>query len=159
VDTAHQLVPDLMRGTLLMLLLVSIAIGVALRSARYAIAAVLPNLLAPLIVFACASMLNWPLDVSAIAVAAVAIGLATDDSFHLLFAVAEEDGNVGRGLQRVGRALLVSTMILAMGLFCLLASRFLPTARFGALAASAAPVAHAADHNQLPPPRLLLSRR
>ncbi|MHC4847325.1 MAG: efflux RND transporter permease subunit [Planctomycetota bacterium] len=162
VRTTRALIGDLARATLIMVLAVCVLIGVVLRSVRFALAALLPNLLAPLVVFAGASLLGIALDVSAVAVGGVAVGLAVDDTIHMLFAVRDRSRSIRSallGAQRtVGRALVLSTLVLATGLLCLLSSRFLPTARFGALAAAASVVALIADLVVLPA-ALLVRRR
>ncbi|MHC4941082.1 MAG: efflux RND transporter permease subunit [Planctomycetota bacterium] len=160
VRTTRALIGDLAKATLLMIAIVSLIVGLALRSVRFAIAAALPNLLAPLLVFAGAALAGVALDVSAVAVGGVAVGLAVDDSIHMLFAARR--GALRPALLRaqrtVGRALVLSTLVLASGLVCLLASSFLPTARFGALAAAASVVALLADLIVLPAALLVLRR-
>jgi predicted RND superfamily exporter protein len=157
VATTRSLIADLFKGALLMTAVVLLAVSLALRSWRLGLASLLPNLLPPAVVFGCASALGVRLDVSAVAVGAVAIGLAVDDTLHLLFRVAEEgrrgrttSGAILRAQRSVGRALVISTVVLVAGLACLLSSNFLPTARFGLFAAAASAVALLADLCCLP---------
>jgi len=157
VETTRSLLTDLAKGVALMLGMVLLLVTVALRSVRAGIAAVLPNLLPPLVVFGAAAALRIPLDISAAAVGAVAVGLAVDDSLHVLFAVARER-KAGRSLDRalleaqrqVGRALILSTLVLTAGLTCLQAGSFLPTARFGIFCAASCAVALVGDLVCLP---------
>ena len=157
VETTRSLLADLARGVLAMLALLALLVTIALRSWRAGLAAVLPNLLPPLVVFGAAAALRIPLDVSAAAVGAVAVGLAVDDSLHMLFAVARER-RAGRDLdralletqRRVGPALILSTVVLVAGLACLQASSFGPTARFGTYCAASCAVALLADLVCLP---------
>ena len=157
VETTRSLLKDLAKGVALMLGMVLLLVTVALRSVRAGIAAVLPNLLPPLVVFGAAAALRIPLDISAAAVGAVAVGLAVDDSLHVLFAVARER-KAGRSLDRalleaqrqVGRALILSTLVLTAGLACLQAGSFLPTARFGIFCAASCAVALVGDLVCLP---------
>lgn len=157
VGTTRHLIVDLARGTLLMTLLVVLIVAAALRSLRLGLAALLPNLLPPLVVFGVAAAAGMPLDVSAVAVGAVAIGLAIDDTLHILFRVSREirrgrsvESALLRTQRSVGRALVLSTVVLAAGLSCLIFSRFLPTARFGLFAAASSVVALFADLLLLP---------
>jgi predicted RND superfamily exporter protein len=157
VATTRSLVADVAKGALLMAIVVLVAVAIALRSWRMGLASLLPNLLPPAAVFGCASVLGARLDVSAVAVGAVAIGLAVDDTLHLLFRVAEEgragraaNGAILRAQRSVGRALVMSTVVLVAGLACLLWSNFLPTARFGLFAAASSAVALLADLLGLP---------
>ncbi|MHC4973569.1 MAG: efflux RND transporter permease subunit [Planctomycetota bacterium] len=157
VGTTRHVIRDLGYGALLMAGVVVATIAVFLRSWRLALAAVVPNLLPPAVVFGCAVALGQPLDVAAVAVGAVAVGLAVDDTLHVLFRFAEERRG-GRDLEdaiaaahgSVGRALVLSTVVLAAGLGCLALSAFKPTAHFGLFTAAACAVALPADLIVLP---------
>jgi predicted RND superfamily exporter protein len=157
VGTARRLVSDLVRGALLMTLVTLATVGVALRSVRLAAAALLPNLLPVALVFGGAALAGIPFDVSVVAVGAVAVGLAVDDTLHVLFRFARER-RAGRGVDAailaaqaaVGRALVSSTVVLVAGLGCLALSAFLPTARFGLFTALACALALPGDVVLLP---------
>jgi len=138
VETTRTLIANLAAGAVLMGVVVMVASGLALRSWRAGVAALLPNLMPPAVVFGAAALLGVRLDVSAVAVGAVAIGLAVDDTLHVLFRVRYErrrgrdlDGALVEAQRHVGRALVFSTAVLTAGLLCLGLSAFLPTARFG----------------------------
>jgi len=165
VHTTRALVFDLFRGVLLMVGVVVLITAVALRSWRAGLASLLPNLLPPAAVFGAAGLLGVALDVSAVAVGAIAVGLAIDDTIHMLYSIADET-RAGRPLPRallrtqksVGRAVVLSTLALVAGLACLQASAFLPTARFGAFASAACLIALAGDLIVLPASLILLRR-
>ncbi|MEE8106264.1 MAG: MMPL family transporter [Planctomycetota bacterium] len=157
VDTAHRVASDLSRGVVLMLSVVVLIVGLSLRSWRLAAASVLPNLLPVTLVLGGAAMFGGSLGIAAVAAASVAIGLAVDDTLHLLFAVKRErrlgrdpERAVARSLRSVGRALVWSTIVLVAGLACLGGSLFVPTARFGIFTAAAAFVALLGDLLLLP---------
>ncbi|MFB3066906.1 MAG: RND family transporter [Planctomycetota bacterium] len=165
VATARSLIADLMRGALSMLVLSAVLLALVLRSWRLGLAALLPNMLAPALVFGCASLVGVAFDVSAVAVASVAIGLAVDDTYHFLFHYARERRR-GRGLaaallrteRSVGRALVLSTVVLAAGLSCLALSAFTPTANFGLYTALSSVAALLGDLIVLPAVVALLRR-
>ncbi|MHC4550360.1 MAG: efflux RND transporter permease subunit [Planctomycetota bacterium] len=157
VGTTRSVIRDLARGSLLMAALVVVTVTLALRSWRLGIAALVPNLLPPAAVFGGAALLGIPLDVSAVAVGAVAIGLAVDDTLHVVFRLAEArrrgldlEAAVAEAHRSVGRALVLSTVVLTAGLVCLAFSAFKPTAHFGLFTAAACAVALAADLLVLP---------
>ena len=157
VATTRMLLGDVARGMLWMIVFVAIVIGLALRSVRLAVVSILPNLIPPLVVGAGAALAGVAFDVAVVAVGAVAVGLAVDDTIHVLFrfrAESRAQGPVSEALARttrhVGPALCVSTAVLAAGLSCLALSSFLPTARFGLFCAAAAVVALPADLWLLP---------
>ncbi len=153
VGTLRHLARDLFWGTLLIAALVVATVTLALRSWRLGLAALVPNLLPPALVFGAASVAGVALDVSAVAVGAVAVGLAVDDTLHVVFRLRAERGKpdaLERTIGSVGRALVLSTIVLVAGLACLGASGFLPTARFGLFCAAASAVALPADLLVLP---------
>lgn len=157
VGTTRHVIRDLGWGALLMAGVVVATIAIFLRSWRLALAAVVPNLLPPAVVFGCAAVLGRPLDVAAVAVGAVAVGLAVDDTLHVLFRVAEErrrgltlEDAIAAAHGSVGRALVLSTVVLTAGLACLALSAFKPTAHFGLLTAAACAVALPGDLIVLP---------
>ncbi|MCK6461649.1 MAG: MMPL family transporter, partial [Planctomycetes bacterium] len=148
VGTTKDLVHNLAGSAALMAGVVLLTVALALRSPRLGVAAVVPNVLPPLAVFGGAAAAGVTLDVSAVAVGAVSIGLAVDNALHVAFRLARERA-LGRTLDEalpdavgaVGRAVVLSTVVLAAGLFCLSLSAFLPTARFGLFTGAAALVA------------------
>ncbi len=157
VRTTRGLMGNLLRGTLLMAGVVLLAVLIAFRSFRLTAAAVLPNVAPPAIVFGAATLLGLSLDITAIAVGAVSIGLAIDGTLHILFRLVAEQrrrGGEGRVLLRtqrsIGRALVISSLVLVTGLCCLALSAFLPTARFGLTSAAICLVALLGDLLTLP---------
>lgn len=152
VGTTRTLVRNLAQSALLMGGVVLLTVALALRSLRLGLAAIVPNLLPPLAVFGAAALLRVPLDVSAVAVGAVSIGLAVDSTLHVAFRLSAErrrgmslDEALPEAAGAVGRALVLSTAVLAAGLACLALSAFLPTAHFGLFAGAAALVALPSD--------------
>ncbi|MGQ0612951.1 MAG: efflux RND transporter permease subunit [Planctomycetaceae bacterium] len=157
VETAESLLANAARGTATMLLLIGMLVMVSCRSVRLGLAVILPNLLPPVAVFGGAALLELPLDISAVAVGAVAVGLAVDSSLHLLHRARAErkagrslDAALLRATRAVGRPLILSTAVLCAGLAFLSFSAFLPTERFGALTALSSAVALLGDLLLLP---------
>ena len=165
VHTTQALVADLFRGVMLMTGIVVLTTMVAFRSWRTGLAAILPNALPPAVVFGASALLGRALDVSAIAVGAVAVGLAVDNTFHVIDR-AWSANRAGRTLpdaldetqRTVGRALVVSTVVLTAGLLSLKASAFVPTERFGTLASLSCLVALVGDLILLPAALLFVRR-
>ena len=152
VRTTRAIRSDLLFGVLGMGVGVGCLVALVLRSARAGVAAFFPNVVPAALVFGGAAVAGIPLDVSAVAVGGVAVGLAVDDTLHLLWRFARERRE-GLSMERalvaasttVGRALLGSTLVLAAGLGSLAFSSFVPTARFGLFAAAASVLALFAD--------------
>lgn len=117
-------------------------------SVRLAAAAALPNLLPVAAMLAVMRILDLPLDVGTAMSFAVALGIAVDDTLHFL--VAWQDEGTEAALRRTGRALVLSSLVIAAGFFTLLPTPFLPTRAFGGLVGVAVLVALAADLLLLP---------
>ncbi len=142
---AHGMV----RGLLVAVAAIFVAMLLVLRSARLAALAMIPNTL-PILV--CLGILGWlgvPLSFATAIVGCVALGLAVDDTAHVLGHLAP-----GRSLEevfhRVGRALLVTTASLGTGFLALGFSGFLPLVHFGLATTLSLLVAFAADVLLLP---------
>lgn len=96
-----------------------------------------------------------PLDASSAMVGAAVLGLAVDNTFHLLHTARVQRHRGPRvarlaASRRVGEAAAVSSCALAAGFGLLAASGFAPTARFGGLVAAGVGVALLADVVLLP---------
>jgi predicted RND superfamily exporter protein len=87
-------------------------------------------------------------------VAAAVLGLAVDNTFHLMYAAGTAQPvrmrAALRAFERVGRAAAISSAALALGFLILALSGFAPTARFGLLCAVGAASALLADLVVLP---------
>lgn len=128
-----------------------------LGSGSLAVRALLPNLWPVLLVLGAMGWLGVPVDSTTVMVAAVALGLAVDDTLHTLghlrlrVAAKEAAGAGGRPelvagcLGEVAGGHVTSSLILCLGFAVAAASELLPVARFGALAALAVAGALAAD--------------
>lgn len=130
--------------------LIFACIAVGMRSLRLTAVSVPPNLLPILAALGAMGFSGIRLDAATVMVASVALGIAVDDTVHLLEAWRREreappEVALGRALARVGPAMLVTTITACIGFAALLVSSFLPIRWFGALAALAMAVALAAD--------------
>lgn len=125
-------------GTILVIL------ALAMRSLRLAALTLLPAIV-PLafVVIACA-LADIPLSISTVMVLAVALGIVTDNSVHMLHAFTGGDALKG-ALRRVGTAITETSIAIFLGFAVCVLSEFLPTRHFGLLTASAMLVALLAD--------------
>lgn len=124
----------------------------AVRDVRRWLAAMYVNVWPVGIVLGVARLAGHGLDAATVMVASVVMGIAVDNTFHLLRA-----GGSGRGtrrelraFERVGDAAATSTLALAAGFGLLAASPFAPTARFGLLAGVGVVAAFVSDFGLLP---------
>ncbi len=124
---------------------------VVVRSLRDLASAVVVNLVPVAAVLTTAYALSFPLDGATVMVAAVVLGLAVDNTFHILHAARGRSPRLRvRAFARVAPAAAISSSALALGFATLVCSGFAPTARFGLLTAIGACAALVADLVVLP---------
>ena len=116
-----------------------------------------PNLTPVALALAFMGFFAIPLDYSKVSIAAVAIGIAVDDTVHLLSRYRHEfriHGNYARALeaalQDVGRALLITSTALVLGFLVFLLSALHSQAMYGVLLASTIVSALVADFLLMP---------
>jgi predicted RND superfamily exporter protein len=99
--------------------------------------------------------LRIPLDLMTITIAAIAMGIAVDDTIHYIHRYLEElDGSPAEAVARthasVGYALLYTSLIITLGFSLLAFSDFVPSVLFGLLTGFAMVVALLFDLTLLP---------
>ena len=127
------------------------------RSAKIAVAAIIPNLSAAAIVLGVMGWLNIPLDLMTITIAAITVGIAVDDTIHYIHRFRTEfmkDGDYWAAIARchrtIGRAMYYTSLTIMLGFSILVLSRFVPTIYFGLLTGLAMVVALLANLTMLP---------
>lgn len=157
VDAQLGLVRTQLRSFGLAFLTVFGCLALGFASLRLAALAMLPNLLPVLVGLATMALFRVPLDAATVMMASVALGIAVDDTVHVLHAVRRERRSGAsvasaseRGLAVVGPALTFTTATACIGFLALTGSSFVPIRLFGALSALAMVVAWLADLLLLP---------
>jgi hypothetical protein len=149
-----KLVNSLLADQWICFIAATVAIGVMLWGAIgnwwHALASLVPNLLPIVLVWGIMGWLGWRVDMGAVMIAAVSVGLSIDGSIHYLLRARREtipdhlqqDASGAqsrwdwqlRGAQRsTGLALTVATVALVFGFLSLSVSDFRPTETFGRL--------------------------
>ena len=138
VKDSGQLVAAMLKSFGLSLVMVMVALMVLLRNLRLTLLALIPNIIP--IIWALGVMGWWGIDLSTgtAMIGAVAFGLAVDDTIHYLVSFTRLKGkSTGQRIQlttsRVGRALVVSTVVLALGFWTGCFGSFKPTIYFSFL--------------------------
>jgi predicted RND superfamily exporter protein len=151
VEAQQDLVSSQLRSLGLACAVIFVVIGLGLRSWRLGLLSVPPNLLPVVVVFALMAVARIPLDAATVMVASVTLGIAVDNTIHLLATFQRERWLGGsrrlaaaRAADHVGAAMLVTTTTACIGFFSLCLSAFVPIREFGLLAGSALVVALAA---------------
>lgn len=124
---------------------------------RTGLLAMLPNLLPVVLALGVMGWTAIPLDYNKIAIAAVAMGIAVDDTIHLLSRIRHEFQRCGRyeealraAMLDVGRALWITSVALVAGFLVLLLSSLASQATYGLLLATTIVTALVADFLLLP---------
>jgi hypothetical protein len=109
------------------------------RSVKVALIGIVPNILTTLMVLGVMGWLRIPLDLMTITIAAIAMGIAVDDTIHYIHRYLEELKEatpaeaVVRSHASVGYALLYTSIIITLGFSLLAFSDFVPSVLFGLL--------------------------
>ena len=134
------------------LCLIIAVIMVIFRSVTLGIVSIVPNVLPIVVPIGMFGLLDIPVDGPAVFVSSVALGVATDDTIHLLtkFTRARRRGlstaaALREALHTIGNALTFTTVILILGFGVLVFSEFAPNAMMGRLAAVMISLAWVAD--------------
>jgi predicted RND superfamily exporter protein len=118
-------------GLVTALWLIGVVMIVALRSVPLALVAAVPNVI-PIVV--CSGLMGWlgiPLSIGTSVVGCIALGLAVDDTAHVIGHL-ERGGNLSDVYRVVATPLLVTTLSLSCGFSALLLSEFQPVWVLGA---------------------------
>lgn len=139
-----------MLGIALMLL-------VLFRSISLAVIGILPNILAAGIILGLMGILDIPLDMMTITIAAITIGIAVDNSIHYIYRFREEYPGRADYVStlhychaNIGRAVFYTALTIIIGFSILVLSNFIPTIYFGLLTALAMFIALLAALTLLP---------
>lgn len=159
------LVRGQLRGLAFTLGFLWLAMLLGFRSLRLATLGLLPNILPCLLLYGALGLFGIPLSVGTAMVGSVMLGLVVDDTIHFLHGYREARVSGGgrttaiaRALLRCGRALTISSVVLAAGFATGLLGELQTTREFAALAAGTIVAAWFADVIVLPA-ILLVGRR
>jgi len=117
---------------------IAIMLLVLFRSVTLSIIGIIPNLLAVGIVLGIMGLLDIPLDMMTITIAAITMGIAIDSSIYYIYRFREEftkNDNYAETLHlchaSVGKAILNTSVTIIFGFSILVLSNFIPTIYFG----------------------------
>jgi predicted RND superfamily exporter protein len=112
------------QGALIALTVVSLMMVLVFRSVKIGLVSMIPNVTPVILVLGAMGWAGWHLDYYRLLIAPVAIGIAVDDTIHLMTRYHHEFGKLGNykkalyaSMDGVGRALFITSAILVLG-FC-----------------------------------------
>lgn len=161
----QDILQRLFRSQIITLGIVYVALSltflVIFRSFKVALIGMIPNLFSTIVVLGVMGWLKIPLDLMTITIAAIAVGIAVDDTIHYIHRYREELKEVAsaravlRSHSSVGYAIFYTTLIIVLGFSMLSFSEFWPSVLFGLLTGLAMITALVSDLCVLP---VLLNR-
>lgn len=138
-------------------IMIFIMMLLVLRNIRLGVLSMVPNLLPILITLGLMGIMKIPLDFATLLIACIAIGIAVDDTIHLLIRYKrsfQKTKHYGLALETSlttsGRAMLFTTLILCAGFLMFAPSDMISIARFGMLVALTLVLALVADFLVMP---------
>ncbi len=159
-------VDNMISGTIIAILLISLVLMLALRSVRLGLLSLIPNGLPVLAAFGAWALLVGEVGFSVASVASISLGIIVDDTVHLLSkyvrARSERGGTTADAIRyafkSVGVAIVINTVILVAGFLVLLTSSFKLNVDMGLLTALSIAFALILDFLFLPALLLLVDR-
>ncbi|WP_251358646.1 RND family transporter [Kangiella sp. TOML190] len=150
---------SMIQGTLLALVLISIILGVALRSVKLGILSLIPNIIPMAVAFGIWGIFKGQVGMGLSVVMGMTLGIVVDDTVHFLskyLRARREKGMdqtqaVRYAFQTVGMALTVTTIVLVLGFLVLGMSHYVMNAEMGIMTAITLAAALIIDFLLLPP--------
>ena len=146
------------------MLIIALMFLILFRSFKLMVIGIIPNLLSALLVLGIMGIINLPLDMMTITIAAITVGIAVDNSIHYIYRFKEEfqsvktyEDTVKICHSSIGRAIFFTGITVIFGFSILIMSNFIPTIIFGTLTGFAMLVALILVLTLLP--RLLISMK
>ena len=138
----NNLLQSLFKSQILTLGLVMIGIFIMFlilfRNIKLSLIGVVPNFIAAFFILGIIGLLEIPLDMMTITIAAITIGIAVDNSIHYIYRFKEEFNKIkdyNKTLKlchsTVGVAILNTSITIVFGFSILILSKFIPTIYFG----------------------------
>ncbi len=160
-------IKSMLGGTFLAVLAISLILGFALKSSRFGLISLMPNLVPAVLGFGAWSLIYGQVGLSLAMVSGMTLGIVVDDTVHFLSkylrARREKGLNVEDAIryafQTVGKALVITTIILALGFGILGFSSFQMNSWMGQLTAIVIVFALIADFILLPAFLLTIDRK
>jgi predicted RND superfamily exporter protein len=165
-NTGENNIRSMMAGALIAVIGVTLTILLSLRSFKYAIISMVPNVFPALMAFGIWGVFVGQINLAVAAVFSICLGILVDDTVHFIskYRRAREqklfspEQAIEYALTNVGSALVVTTVVLVLGFSILNVSQFNLNAMTGQLAALTIGIALIFDFLILPPILLLVDK-
>lgn len=125
VEILNNVMKTMARSYTIALILISLLMIVMLGKIRMGLLSMIPNLFPILMVMGLMGWLGIPLDLGTVLIGSISIGLVVDDTIHFLHHFGKQYDQCGdpllateKTLKTVGRAMLVTSLVLVGGFLC-----------------------------------------
>ncbi|MEZ6197066.1 MAG: MMPL family transporter [Planctomycetota bacterium] len=131
--SSRLLVTTMLESFAISLLVISVFIALLYRSVRIGLVAIVPNVLPVLVALGVQGWLDVPLRIGIVMIYSLGLGLAVDDTIHVLTRYRQERRSgpglppriaIERSLRSAGSALVVTTAVILVEALCCLPSSF-----------------------------------
>jgi len=157
---------SMLTGTSIALVLISLILVFALRSIKFGLISLIPNITPALMAFGIWGVTKGEVGLAVSVVVAMTLGIVVDDTIHFLSKYLrakreqgmETEAAIRYAFNTVGIALLVTTIVLVAGFLVIAQSNFLVNSQMGLLTALTIAIALIVDFLFLPPLLMYLDR-
>jgi len=142
VNIVDYLVKGQVNSILMAMVTISIIMFFIMKSFKLGIISLVPNFFPIVVNFGVMALLDIPLNTSTSLIAAIAIGIAVDDTIHFMYQYKKQLNNTSsiseaaqNAIMEKGSAIITTSLVLFAGFGILIFSSFVPTIQFGFLTA------------------------
>jgi len=143
VEILNNVMSTMIRSYSIALILISLLMIIMLDKLRMGLLSMIPNLFPIIVVIGLMGWLRIPLDLGTVLIGSITIGLVVDDTIHFLHNFGKYFDQLGdpalataRTLKSVGRAMMVTSFVLAGGFLCNMLSKLTLNKNTGILVAA-----------------------
>ncbi len=164
-DMEHYLLNGQIRSLLTAFCVITVMMGLLLRSVRLAFFSMIPNFVPIALGLAFMSLSDIALDPGTVMIGSMAIGLVVDDTVHFLVRLRQNlkasdvSEAISRSMEQTGRPIIFTSLILAAGCATTMVGSFSPTIYFGLVSATVVVLALIADLVMLPAALIIVAPR
>ena len=165
LSATRNMVAGQLQSVVLLLVFVVLTISILFTDLKVGLLAALPNVFPLIVLFGVMGYADIPLNVGTTMAAAIAIGLAVDDTIHFMHNFRryfEQSGDpklaVYQTLHTTGRAMLVTTIVLSLGFLIFVFATMKNLFNFGLLTAFTILMALVADYFVAPALMVVINR-
>jgi len=165
-NIGHMNIRSMLKGTVIALVVISLLLIIALRSVRYGLLSLIPNLVPAGMAFGLWGIINGNVGLSLSVVAAMTLGIVVDDTVHFMSKYLrakrekglQAEAAIHYAFSTVGIALVVTSVALVAGFLVLATSSFQLNSSMGVMVSIVISFALLVDFLFLPPLMLTLDK-